>query len=215
MQLKTKLAAATAAAGVLAMGGAPAFAQSTAGQVQEIIVTGSRAPVSVGGLATQVNEAKDQAIIGQAFIQTRTPSANIGQIINMLPGVIYSAEDPGGFNSGDLRIHGFDSAHIAVVLDGAPAERHRQLRRLSWRVHHQRADRPHHGQHRLQRRGQPLGLGPGRHRQRGLQEAVRHLRGGGQALLRQLQLRARLRRDRHRGHRPVGHDRLCRGRIRP
>ncbi len=120
MQLKTKLAAATAAAGVLAMGGAPAFAQSTAGQVQEIIVTGSRAPVSVGGLATQVNEAKDQAIIGQAFIQTRTPSANIGQIINMLPGVIYSAEDPGGFNSGDLRIHGFDSAHIAVVLDGAP-----------------------------------------------------------------------------------------------
>jgi iron complex outermembrane receptor protein len=48
------------------------------------------------------------------------PSANIAQLINTLPGVSYSTEDPGGFNSGDLRIHGFDGNHVAVVLDGAP-----------------------------------------------------------------------------------------------
>jgi iron complex outermembrane receptor protein len=97
-----------------------AFAQSTAGQVQELIVTGRREAPSTAGLATQVNTAKDQSIVGQQFIETQTPSANIGQLINMLPGVTYSTEDPGGFNSGDLRIHGFDGNHVAVILDGAP-----------------------------------------------------------------------------------------------
>jgi len=106
------------ASGVLMATGA--FAQSTAGQVQELIVTGSRVAPSTHGLATQINEAKDQSIVSQAFIQTQMPSANIAQLINVLPGVSYSTEDPGGFNSGDLRIHGFDGAHVAVILDGAP-----------------------------------------------------------------------------------------------
>ena len=68
----------------------------------------------------QVNEAKDESIISQQFIAAQLPSANIGQLINLLPGVSYSTEDPGGFNSGDLRIHGFDGAHVAFILDGAP-----------------------------------------------------------------------------------------------
>ncbi|THD76229.1 MAG: TonB-dependent receptor [Phenylobacterium sp.] len=117
--LSRALCASTALAGGLLLAGS-AFAQSTAGQVQELIVTGSRAAPSTGGLATVVNEAKDESIIGQAFIKTQMPSANIGQLINMLPGVSYTTEDPGGFNSGDLRIHGFDGAHVAVILDGAP-----------------------------------------------------------------------------------------------
>jgi iron complex outermembrane receptor protein len=97
-----------------------ALAQSTASQVQELIVTGARGAPSVGGLATQVNEAKDVSIIGAEFIKTQIPSANIAQLINVLPGVSYSTEDPGGFNSGDLRIHGFDGNHVAFILDGAP-----------------------------------------------------------------------------------------------
>lgn len=123
MKLRTMFAA-SAAATTLALLGAgiatPAKAQSTAGQVQEVIITGMRQPPSTGGLATRVNEAKDEAIVGRAFIETQLPSANIAQLINFLPGVSYSTEDPGGLNSGDLRIHGFDGAHVAVVLDGAP-----------------------------------------------------------------------------------------------
>ena len=122
MNSRTILAASAAATTLAILAGlpAPAMAQSTAGQVQEVIVTGTRKPPSTGGLATRVNEAKDEAIVGQAFIQTQLPSSNIGQLINFLPGVSYSTEDPGGLNSGDLRIHGFDGAHVAVVLDGAP-----------------------------------------------------------------------------------------------
>ena len=119
MRFSRALCATTAlATGVLVA--SHAAAQSTATQVQELIVTGSRSAPSTAGLATQVNEAKDVSIVGKDFIQTQTPSANIAQLINVLPGVSYSTEDPGGFNSGDLRIHGFDGNHVAVVLDGAP-----------------------------------------------------------------------------------------------
>ncbi|HET9160882.1 MAG TPA: TonB-dependent receptor, partial [Caulobacteraceae bacterium] len=113
-----KLLATTAAVGLSLSGGA-AFAQSTATQVEEVVVTGVRAR-STEGLATQVNEAKDVSVIGSQFIETQQPSANFAQIINVLPGVNYMTEDPGGFNSGDLRIHGFDGNHIGVILDGAP-----------------------------------------------------------------------------------------------
>ena len=119
LRLNRALCATTAlATGLLFATGA--LAQSTATQVQELIVTGVRGAPSVGGLATQVNEAKDVSIVGSEFIKTQMPSANIAQLINVLPGVSYSTEDPGGFNSGDLRIHGFDGNHVAVVLDGAP-----------------------------------------------------------------------------------------------
>jgi iron complex outermembrane receptor protein len=121
--MKTSLTRALCATTALATGvllAGSAFAQSTATQVQELIITGTRNAPSTAGLATQVNEAKDVSIVGQEFIQTQMPSANIAQLINVLPGVSYSTEDPGGFNSGDLRIHGFDGNHVAVVLDGAP-----------------------------------------------------------------------------------------------
>lgn len=117
--LSRALCATTALATGLLLAGS-ALAQSTAGQVQELIITGTRTAPSTGGLATQVNEAKDESIVGQEFIQTQMPSANVAQLINVLPGVSYSTEDPGGFNSGDLRIHGFDGNHVAFILDGAP-----------------------------------------------------------------------------------------------
>jgi len=118
LKLNALYATTALATGLLLAGNA--FAQSTASQVQELIVTGARGAPSVHGLATQVNEAKDVSIVGSEFIKTQMPSANIAQLINVLPGVSYSTEDPGGFNSGDLRIHGFDGNHVAVILDGAP-----------------------------------------------------------------------------------------------
>ena len=122
MSIRTALAAGAASAtlAICLVGAEPALAQSTASQGNEVIVTGTRTPPSTGGLATQVSAPKDEAVITQQFIQTQLGSQNFGQLLNMLPGVSYSTEDPGGFNSGDLRIHGFDCAHIAVALDGAP-----------------------------------------------------------------------------------------------
>jgi len=122
MSNKQKLAAGAAmtALALATLTAGQALAQSTASQVGELIITGTRTPPSTQGQAVRVSEAKDEAIITQQFIKSQLGSENFGQLINMLPGVNYMTEDPGGFNSGDFRIHGFDCAHIAVVLDGAP-----------------------------------------------------------------------------------------------
>ena len=97
-----------------------ALAQSTGSQtVEGVVVTGKRT-ISTGGLAVQVHEAKDQSVVTSDFIKTRVGSASFADAINLLPGVTYSTEDPTGLLSGDLRIHGFDGAHVSVTADGTP-----------------------------------------------------------------------------------------------
>lgn len=118
--LMNRLVAGAATAAIALSLAATAHAQSTATQTEEVVITGKRAAPSTGGLATQVNEAKDESIIQKEFIETQVPSANVATLINMLPGVSWSTEDPAGLTGGDLRIHGFDGAHVAFILDGAP-----------------------------------------------------------------------------------------------
>jgi iron complex outermembrane receptor protein len=118
--LMKKLVAGSATSVIALALAATAHAQSTATQAQEVIVTGTRTPQSAAGLAAQVNDAKDESIVGKQFIATQLPSSNVAQLINLLPGVSWSTEEPAGLGAGDLRIHGFDGAHIAFILDGAP-----------------------------------------------------------------------------------------------
>lgn len=121
MQLKLNraLCATTAlVSGVLLATGA--MAQSTATQVQELIVTGSRGLPTVAGVITQVQEAKDMSIVNHEFFERQQAGQNFAQLINLLPGVNYSSEDAYGNLSGDLRIHGFDGNHISTTIDGSP-----------------------------------------------------------------------------------------------
>ncbi len=118
--LMKRLVAGAATAAIALSIGAAAHAQSTAGQAQEVIVTGTRTPPSANGIGVQVTDAKDESIVSKQFFETRSGSENLDQLINFLPGVSYTSEDPTGITSGDLRIHGFDGAHVAIILDGAP-----------------------------------------------------------------------------------------------
>jgi iron complex outermembrane receptor protein len=97
-----------------------ALAQSTATQVQEVIVTGARGAPSVAGVITQVQEAKDESIVNHQFFEHQQAGQNFAQLINLLPGVNYTSEDQTGNLSGDLRIHAFDGAHIGITIDGVP-----------------------------------------------------------------------------------------------
>ncbi len=97
-----------------------AFAQSTATQVQELVVTGAHGQPTVAGVITQVQEAKDESIVNHEFFAHQQAGQNFAQLINMLPGVNYTSEDQTGNLSGDLRIHGFDGNHIGVTIDGVP-----------------------------------------------------------------------------------------------
>jgi iron complex outermembrane receptor protein len=119
IQLSRALCASSALATGLLLAG-NALAQSTATQVQELVVTGSRAAPSMNGLAQQVQVAKDESVVTQAFIQTQIGSQNFATMINFLPGVSYSSEDPTGILSGDFRMHGLDCNHLSVTIDGSP-----------------------------------------------------------------------------------------------
>lgn len=121
MQLKLNraLCASTALATGLLLASS-ALAQSTATQVQELVVTGARGLPSVAGVITQVQEAKDESIVNHEFFERQRAGQNFAQLINLLPGVNYTSEDATGKLSGDLRIHGFDGAHISVLVDGVP-----------------------------------------------------------------------------------------------
>src|SRR5579859_640713 len=119
LKLNRALCATTAlASGLLMASGA--FAQSTATQVQELVVTGARGQPSVAGVITQVQEAKDESIVNHEFFEHQQSGQNFAQLINLLPGVNYTSEDGTGNLSGDLRIHAFDGAHIGVTIDGVP-----------------------------------------------------------------------------------------------
>ncbi len=119
LKLNRALCATTAlASGLLIASGA--FAQSTATQVQELVVTGARGQPSVSGVITQVQEAKDESIVNHDFFEHQQAGQNFAQLINLLPGVNYTSEDATGNLSGDLRIHGFDGAHIGITIDGVP-----------------------------------------------------------------------------------------------
>ncbi|MBS0363135.1 MAG: TonB-dependent receptor, partial [Proteobacteria bacterium] len=121
MQLKLNraLCASTAlVTGLLMASGA--LAQSTATQVQELVVTGARGQPTVSGVITQVQEAKDESIVNHEFFDHQQAGQNFAQLINLLPGVNYTSEDATGNLSGDIRIHAFDGAHIGVTIDGVP-----------------------------------------------------------------------------------------------
>ncbi|WP_372782111.1 TonB-dependent receptor [Phenylobacterium sp.] len=121
MQLKLNraLCATTALASGLLLA-TSAFAQSTATQVQEVIVTGARGAPTTAGLAQQVQVAKDESVVTQDFIKNQVGSSNFAQLINLLPGVSYSSEDSTGILSGDFRMHGLDCNHLSVTIDGSP-----------------------------------------------------------------------------------------------
>ncbi|HEY8004802.1 MAG TPA: TonB-dependent receptor plug domain-containing protein, partial [Phenylobacterium sp.] len=121
MQLKLNraLCASTALVTGLLMASV-ALAQSTATQVQELVVTGARGAPNVAGVITQVQEAKDESIITHEYFERQQAGQNFAQLINLLPGVNYSSEDYTGNLSGDLRIHAFDGNHIGVTIDGVP-----------------------------------------------------------------------------------------------
>src|SRR3954451_16031875 len=107
-----------AAAAVVAP--ASAFAQST-GTVEmekEIVVTGTRTK-GVGGVEIPPT-TKSREVLNSEFIQRQVPGQSINEVVNQLPGVSFTNNDPFGSAGGNLIIRGFDNARIAETFDGMP-----------------------------------------------------------------------------------------------
>jgi iron complex outermembrane receptor protein len=100
-----------------------AFAQSTGATDFEnsnnaIVVTGTR-NASVGGVVIP-DTSKTREQLNAEFIQRQTPGQSINEVINQLPGVSFTNNDPFGSAGGSLIIRGFDNSRIAETFDGMP-----------------------------------------------------------------------------------------------
>ncbi|MFN6981846.1 MAG: TonB-dependent receptor [Brevundimonas sp.] len=114
--------ATTAIVGTLASAGA-ASAQSTgteAVEVGEVVVTGARGPRTIDGVIVAETVGKSRSTITQEYIQTQAAGQTINETLNLVPGMVFTNNDPYGSSGGNIRLHGFDGNRIAQTFDGMP-----------------------------------------------------------------------------------------------
>ncbi|TFI58491.1 TonB-dependent receptor [Sphingomonas parva] len=100
---------------------AAVMAQSTGSvdfEEEAIVVTGSRQTDVAGVQVPETPKAK--AVLTDEFIQRQTPGQTVNDIINQLPGVSFTNNDPFGSAGGTLTIRGFDATRISQTFDGLP-----------------------------------------------------------------------------------------------
>jgi iron complex outermembrane recepter protein len=100
---------------------ASAFAQST-GTIdaeEEIVVTASKAEEGVQGVVVP-DTPKARTVLTQELIQTQAAGQSIISVINVVPSVNFTNNDPYGSSGGNVRIRGFDGNRISLTWDGVP-----------------------------------------------------------------------------------------------
>lgn len=118
--LARALCATTALASGLLISSVALAQSSGTTAVEELVVTGSRGPLDIGGVIVAEREPKSRATIDEAFISTQVPGQTILQSLNLMPGVNFTNNDPYGSAGGDITIRGFDSQRVALIWDGVP-----------------------------------------------------------------------------------------------
>lgn len=121
MKFHTVLSTATS---TIAVGAAflavPAFAQSTGSTDFDnvILVSGVRAN-DISGV-TVPDSPKAKVEVGREFIASQRAGQTVNEMINLVPGVSFTNNDPWGSSGGNFSIRGFDSSRISQTFDGIP-----------------------------------------------------------------------------------------------
>ncbi len=99
-----------------------AFAQSTGSQdfddSTEILVTGTKEK-AVGGVEIP-DSPKAKVVITSELIQRQRVGQAINEVLNLVPGVSFTNNDPWGSSGGSFTIRGFSSDRISQTFDGIP-----------------------------------------------------------------------------------------------
>ncbi|MDB5701720.1 MAG: TonB-dependent receptor [Sphingomonadales bacterium] len=119
--MRNKLLVGAAVAAFLIPAGA--FAQSTGSQDFEdnnetILVTGTKEK-AVGGVEIP-NSPKAKVLITSELIQHQRIGQSINEVLNLVPGVSFTNNDPWGSSGGSFSIRGFNSDRISQTFDGIP-----------------------------------------------------------------------------------------------
>src|ERR1700712_4457601 len=117
--MRTKLFAGVAFAALILP--SAAYAQSTGSTdfegETEIVVTGTAAPKSVGGIQLP-DTPKSRVVIDSELIRRQRPGQTVNEIITLSPGVSFQSNDATGAAGGTFTIRGFDSSRISQTQDG-------------------------------------------------------------------------------------------------
>lgn len=95
-----------------------AAAQSTASQLEEVVVTAQRQDLV--GIIVRETVAKARSSITQEYIGTQGAGQTILQSLNLTPGLNFTNNDPYGSSGGNIRLRGFDGNRVSLTFDGIP-----------------------------------------------------------------------------------------------
>lgn len=88
--------------------------------IEEVVVTGQRGPRSISGAAVAQNVDKTRSTITQEYISRQQAGQSIVQILNNVPGLNFTNNDPYGNSGGNIRLRGFDGNRVSLTFDGIP-----------------------------------------------------------------------------------------------
>ena len=97
----------------------PVFAQSTGTRDFEdaIVVNAHRGDQAIGGVELP-DTSKAKATLTQDWIKHQVGGQSVNDLVNYLPGVSYTNNDPYGGTSGNFYIRGFDNTRVSETFDG-------------------------------------------------------------------------------------------------
>jgi iron complex outermembrane receptor protein len=107
-----------AALGVaLAAGQAMAQSTGTLDFEKEIVVTGKTSTKGIGGVDVP-DTTKAKATLTKDWIEHQMGGQSVNDLVNYLPSVSYTNNDPYGGTSGNFYIRGFDNTRVSETFDG-------------------------------------------------------------------------------------------------
>ena len=119
MQMKY-LIAASAASVAIALSATPAAAQSTGSSEFDDVIVVSGARTSDAGGVDIPDSPKAKVQLESELIRRQTPGQTINEVLNLVPGVSFTNNDPFGSLGGSFTIRGFSADRISQTFDGIP-----------------------------------------------------------------------------------------------
>ena len=88
--------------------------------IEEVVVTGQRGPRTISGAVVAQTVDKTRSTITQEYISRQQSGQSIISLLNNVPGLNFTNNDPYGNSGGNIRLRGFDGNRVSLTFDGIP-----------------------------------------------------------------------------------------------
>ena len=88
--------------------------------VDTVVVTGTRGPRTISGAVVAQTVDKTRSTITQEYISRQQSGQSVIALLNNVPGLNFTNNDPYGNSGGNIRLRGFDGNRVSLTFDGIP-----------------------------------------------------------------------------------------------